>query len=135
MIDLKHLFKTNLGRGTIVKLLTGLDRRHNRTDEPSGQVSLVLEYIPLAIEKNEVTLQVKTQLAVRNTPLLKQHQYREDIGSLKVTTHAESLEDWYVLLADAVMDHLSEQDHSNLNGVAQWLLPHYRREHLKLALN
>lgn len=135
-MKLSPFLSPQIGRSTIVKLLTGLDKDQNVTRDPSGEVSLVLEYIPLSVERDHATLQVRTQLAIRNTPLLRKHPYREDIGSLSVSTEADSLEEWYVQLAVAVMDHLAEIPHARTtNAVALWLLPHFDRDDLRIALN
>ena len=135
-MNLNAYFKQLIGRSTIVKLLTGLDQYRESTDDPQDTVSLILEYIPLAVQGSEVTLQVRTQLAIRNTPLLKRHPYREDIGSITISTISDSLESWYILLAEAVADHLSSIPHSQTtNAVAHWLLPTFNSDDLKLALN
>lgn len=135
-MNLKSYLQAQVGRSTIVKLLTGLDKDQRSTSDASGEVSLILEYIPLSVEGSSAVLQVRTQLAIRNTPLLRRHPYREDIGSLTVSTQAQSLEDWYIQLAVAVMDRLDELPHaSTTNAVAHWLSPHFDSMSLKLALN
>ena len=135
-MNLKSYLSAQIGRSTIVKLLTGLDKDQRSTSDASGEVSLILEYIPLSVDGSSATLQVRTQLAIRNTPLLRRHPYREDIGSLTVSTQAQSLEDWYIQLAVAVMDRLDELPHaSTTNAVAHWLSPHFDSMSLKLALN
>jgi hypothetical protein len=135
-MNLKSYLQAQVGRSTIVKLLTGLDKDQRSTSDASGEVSLILEYIPLSVEGSSATLQVRTQLAIRNTPLLRRHPYREDIGSLTVSTQAQSLEEWYVQLAVAVMARLDDLPHaSTTNAVAHWLSPHFNPANLKLALN
>ena len=135
-MNLEAYLRPQIGRSVIIKLLTGYDKDRRTSTVTGGEVSLILEYTPLTVDKKETVLQVRTQLAIRNTPLLRAHPYREDIGSVTISCEAASLEGWYISLAERVMDRLAEIEYSStMNGVAEWLLPVFDSSQLRLALN
>jgi len=88
VINLRDYLQASFGNPRLIKLATG------REDE-----IVLLDYEPLHIHADTVSLQVRTQVLYRGAPLYRDlGKHRHDIGEVEVDLVADSLDDWYIMV-------------------------------------
>lgn len=93
MINLRDYLQASFGNPRLIKLATGCE----------GEI-ILLDYEPVHIHADTVSLQVRTQVLHKGAPLYRElGKHRHDIGEVEVDLVADSLDEWYVSVCRACL--------------------------------
>jgi len=120
MIDLKKYLDKSFGNARLIKLTTGVDVNDRATENAKAMIVIMLDYEPIDLNEHYARLQVRTQVLHRNQPLDPASRHRQDIGEVVVPLRAESLDEWYLLVGEAVIEKLTDNPNP-LNTLSTWV--------------
>lgn len=135
-MNLQKYITPRLGEPVLLKMACGLSSK-GVPSSGSDQAVLILEYTPIDITQDgHAILRLRALMQTSDgKPLLTRSRHRQEVGSVTVPIDikSDSMEVWYVMIVDAMLDMLAERE-SDLNSVTSWLLPRRPSTSFTLAL-